>query len=243
MAVAAVSVVMIGMVRPAVASRVVSPGVMSVARATVSFAVVVFHAVMVAVCRVLARVMLAPGVGVAVRRTAMLRTTTELRTDAVRAMAFGAGVDITSGVGTETARSARTAVKLRSTGEAMMSVKPEVLRTARSAVAEARSTGEAVRSAMFEHAAELMPAVVLRGRLLCVAAGAARGGIASGFMRRVFLVARRWAASLFQSLLESLQSTAQLLIFGFEFLDPFFGVAGCGLRRRRELRCSDKRES
>ena len=179
MAVAAVSVVMIGMVRPAVASRVVSHGVMLVAGATVSFAVVLFHAVMVVVFRVLTRVMLASGV---------LRS----------------GVEITTGVGTETARSARTAVKLRSTGEAMMSVKPEVLRTARSAVAEARSTGKAVRSAMFEHAAELMPAVVLRSRLLCVAAGAARGGIASGFMRRVFLVARRWAASLFQSLLESL---------------------------------------
>lgn len=218
MAVAAVSVVMIGMVRPAVASRVVSHGVMLIAGATVSFAVVVFHAVIVVVRRVLAGVVLAPGV---------LRS----------------GVEVASGVGTEMARSARTAVKLRSAGEALPRVKPEVLRTARSAGAETRPPGEAVRSAMFEHAAELMPAVVLRSRLLCVAAGAARGGVASGFMRRVFLVARRRAASLFQSLLEPLQSIPQLLIFGFEFLDLFFGVAGCGLRRRRELRCSDKRES
>lgn len=179
MAVAAVSVVMIGMVRPAVASRVVSHGVMLVAGATVSFAVVLFHAVMVVVFRVLTRVMLASGV---------LRS----------------GVEVASGLGTETARSARTAVKLRSAGEALPRVKPEVLRTARSAGAETRPTGEAVRSAMFEHATELMPAVVLRRRLLRIAAGTARGGIASGFMRWVFLVARRWAASLFQSLLESL---------------------------------------
>lgn len=237
----------------AVRSRVALHCVMFTARSAVSVAIVTFHPVVV-MRRVLATVvviatgmiaviMTATCMEVAVRRTTMLGRAAELRTKAVRTMSFRAGVKVASTVRSATAMSSRAAVKLQSAGEALPRVEAEVLRAAGCAVAEAGATCEAVRSAMLEHAAELMPAVVLRRMLLRIGARAARRDIASGIVRWAFFVARRWAASLLQDVLEPLQTVAQLLIFGFEFLNSFVGVAGCGLRRRREVRSSAERES
>jgi hypothetical protein len=160
----------IAMMRPAVACRAALHRVMFTAVPTVSMSVAMFHPVMV-VRRVLATVviatgmifmsMISAGVEVAVRRTTVLRRATELRAEAVRAGAAGAGVE------------------------------PEVLRAAWSAVAEAGATREAGRTAMLEHPAELMPAVVLRRRLLRIGARAARCGVASGFVRRALCLAWR----------------------------------------------------
>jgi hypothetical protein len=238
----------------AVRSRVAIHGVMFTARSAVAPAVVTFHsgvvmrrvfaAVVVIATGMIPVVMITTCMEVAVRQTTMLGRAAELRTKAVRTMSFRTGVKVASTVRSATAMSSRAAVKLRSAGEALPRVEAEVLRAAGCAVAEAGPTWEAVRSAMLEHPAELMPAVVLRRRLLrMIARAARRGGIASGVVRWAFFVARRWAASLLQGLLEPLQTVAQLLIFGFEFLNSFVGVAGCGLRRRRELRSSAERES